>query len=90
MEHSENYVVFGIVNALTAAWYAAALLLIFQNQVLGWVLGLLSLLLIWGMKRYVTWLFRPWDRRRHAWLLVSWQAVPTIIFLLAYLVIRLP
>ena len=88
MEHGESYIVFGIVNALTGFWYAAALLMILQNEALGWVLGLLSLPLIWGMKRYIAWLFRSSDRRQRAWLLLSWQAVPTMIFLLAFPLIQ--
>jgi hypothetical protein len=42
MEHSENYVVFGIVSALTGFWHAAALLLILRHQAFGWVLGVFS------------------------------------------------
>lgn len=88
MEHGENYIVFGIVSTVTAFWYAAALLLILQGQTFGWLLGVLSLPLIWGMKHYVKWLFRPSDRRREVWLLISCQVVPTIVFLLAFLAAR--
>jgi hypothetical protein len=35
MEHSENYVDFGIVSGLTGFWHAAALLLILQHQAFG-------------------------------------------------------
>jgi len=64
----ENYVAFGIVSGLTGFWYAAALLLILQNDTVGWLLGASRIPLIWGMKGYVKWLFRPLDRRRLAWL----------------------
>ena len=88
MGYRENYIAFGFVNALTGFWYAAAILFIVQNDVFGWVLAVLSIPLIWGMKRYTRWLFRGSDRRRLTRLFIAHQASATLVFLLVLILKR--
>jgi len=89
MGFGENYIAFGIVCGITGFWHAASLLLILHNDAAGWLFGAFSIPVIWGMKGYVKWLYRPADRRRLVRLLILCQAVPTIVFLFLFLLVRM-
>ena len=86
MHYNEQYAAFGIVSGIASFWYALTLLVIYNEQFGGWFFVLVSAGIVWGMKHYTVWLFKPFNRHQLLIILSVSQIVPTIlIFLILFL-----
>jgi membrane protein implicated in regulation of membrane protease activity len=78
MSNIEEYGVFGIISTIAGFWYAATLLLIRENQVKGWFFAIISVVIVWGMMKYIEWLYKPSTRQKVVIILLISEIPPTI------------
>jgi len=80
----KEYIGFGIVSLITSFWHSLTLLVIYLNQFRGWFFVLVSICIMWGMYKYIKWLYKPSTRSGLFIYLSASQIIPSVIFFLIF------
>ena len=85
MQDKQEYTGFLVINFITCIWHVLALVAIYYYQAKGWFMVVVSIGILFGMNRYIEWLFKPSSWRMFA-IFISAQILPPAFVFIIFLV----
>lgn len=88
MEYEENYYVFVIISCIAGFWHAFTIFFILHFQLIGILFALISILMLWSLKKFAEWLYKPTPKRNLLKILLLSEGPFTLIFVILLFLLK--
>ncbi len=88
MEYEENYYVFYITSFVAGCWHAFTIFFILHLQLIGILFAFISALMVWSLKKFAEWLYKPTMKRKLIKILLLSEGPTTVIFVMLLFILK--